>query len=631
MMRGVCATLSIDERRTTNEPMKPFIESLHDRVLLADGGIGTQIYDRGVFINRCFEELNLSNAELIRSIHTDYLNAGAEIIETNTFRGNRRCLSAHGLGDRVVEINTVAVQHAKQCAGDRAYVAGAVGAIGVPLEPIGRLSRQEAFEIFAEQIGALDAAGVDVIILETFLRIDELTVAYEAARSVSSKPIIAQLSFRFSDKGELIGATPKQLVHATQNWDIAALGTNCVNGPEAALQIIEELRSLTTRKLCAMPNAGLPQVVEGRTIYMASPEYMAEYGRRLALAGANIVGGCCGTTPAEIQEIAKYLRSVSPRTIVEVSPVEPECPEGIEALALEARSPFGAQLGKKFQISVEVEPPKGLDPSVVVEGARFLKDHGVDAVNIADGARAIARMSPLALALKIRDAVEIETIIHYCCRDRNLLGMQMDLLGANALGQNNLLIVTGDPPKMGNFPHATAVFDVDSIGLLHFARMMNHGQDLSGRPLGAPASFVLGCGCNPGHMNLGLEIDRYRKKIEAGAEYVFSQPVYDPEMLTNFLDRTADLPEIPLLIGILPLASLKNAEFLHNEVPGMQIPDETMKRMRSADTKEQQRAEGIRIAQEALAEAKKHPRVHGAYIFPPFGKYEAVVEIMKVL
>lgn len=613
--------------------MQPLVEALEERVILTDGAMGTQLYERGVFINRCFDELNLIQPELVRRVHQDYLAAGAELLETNTFRANRFALSGYGLESQVEAINTAAVRIARDCAGDHAYVAGAVGPLGVTLAPIGRVSPQEAQHHFAEQIAALDAAGVDCLMLETFLSIEELELAFRAARSVSKKPIIAQMAFRFSDKGEVIGLPPAEAARRMTAWGAEVIGTNCVQGPEAAVRVVEEMRGVTDAKLSAIPNAGVPQVIEGRMIYLASPEYMAEYARRLVQQGANIVGGCCGTTPAEIAEMAKFLRSISPRQRAFIAvPAVAEASITVQPVPQAQKSPLGAQLGRKFLVSVEIDPPKGVDPSAVITGAKYLRDHGIDAINIADGARAIARMSPTALAVRIREAVEgIETIIHYCCRDRNLLGMQMDLIGAHALGLHNVLIITGDPPKMGNFPHATAVFDVDAIGLLHFARMLNHGQDLAGRPLGEPTALLLGCGCNPGAVNLELEVERYRKKVEAGAEFVFSQPVYDAAMLAQFLARTSTVPEIPLFVGILPLASLRNAEFLHNEVPGMQIPAPIMERMRRAATREAQRDEGIAIAREALAEARRHPRVQGAYIFPPFGRYESVVELLKGL
>jgi methionine synthase / methylenetetrahydrofolate reductase(NADPH) len=611
--------------------MQPFLEHLKNHVLLADGALGTQIYERGVFINRCFDELNLSNPQLIRDIHADYSKAGAEILTTNTFRASRLVLSGYGLEDKAEAINIAGATLARASAGDSAYVAGSVGPLGQPLAPLGRLQPDAASREFREQIAALHKGGVDCLLLETFLSLDELELAVRAAREVSDCPVIASVAFRFTGSGEIIGHTPEEVAQKLSVWGVDVIGTNCVNGPEAALRVVEAMRTVTHKPISAMPNAGLPEVVEGRTIYLASPEYMAEYARRLVQAGANIVGGCCGTNPAEIAEMRTFIRSVSPGTHIEVSESAPPDTQCLPPVPLAARSPFAANLGKKFQISVEVEPPKGLDPAQTIAGAKFLYEQGIDAVNIADGARAIARMNPMSLALRIREAVPIETIIHYCCRDRNILGMQMDLLGAHALGIHNLMIITGDPPKMGNFPHATAVFDIDAIGLLHFTRMLNQGLDMAGKPLGDTTNFVLGCGCNPGAVNLELEIARYRKKITAGAEYVFSQPVYDPTMLENFIAHTADAPEIPFFVGILPLASLRNAEFLHNEVPGMQIPRDIMERMRKAPTKAAQRQEGITIAQEALVAAKKIPRIQGTYIFPPFGSYEAILEVIEVL
>lgn len=612
--------------------MQPFLDALNERVILADGAMGTQVYERGVFINRCFEELNLSHPDLIRAIHNDYLAAGAELIETNTFRAHRAVLAGHGLAEHVEAINVAAVKIAREAAQNKAYVAGSVGPLGVLIAPLGRISQTEAAAIFAEQVAALDAAGVDCIILETFLSMYELDIAYRAAKSVTERPIITQLAFRLDDQGEVIGAPADEVARTMSSWGAAVIGTNCVNGPEASLRIIEAMRGACDTKLSAMPNAGLPQVIEGRTIYLASPEYMAEYARRLVQQGASLIGGCCGTTPAQIAEIAKFLRSITPNARVQIAVTPVAGVQTQEPPVLAERSAFGAALGKKFVVSVEIEPPKGLNPQATIDGAKFLHEHGVDAVNIADGARAMARMSPIAMALRIREQVPIETVIHYCCRDRNLLGMQMDLLGAHALNVNNLLIITGDPPKMGDFPHATAVFDVDAIGLLHLANQMNHGVDWSGRALGGTTKFVLGCGCNPGAINLELEVERFRKKIVAGAEYVFSQPMYDPQMLDNFLERSKNFPRIPFFVGILPLASLKNAEFLHNEVPGMQIPPATMDRMRKAgESRDAQRREGIAIARETLAAAKQHPRVQGAYIFPPFGSYPAVIEVMEGL
>jgi homocysteine S-methyltransferase len=377
--------------------------------------------------------------------------------------------------------------------------------------------------------------------------------------------------------------------------------------------------------------------VDGRSIYMASPEYMAEYARRFALKGARGIGGCCGTTPDMIKEMRSFIRSVAPG--IEV--VQVEMPTGeaaapvLEPVPIAERTPLAHKLyaEDKFCISVELDPPRGLDPERSLKGATFLKEQGIDVINIADGPRATARMGPTAMALLARERCGIESVIHYCCRDRNLLGMQMDLIGANALGLRNVLAVTGDPPKMGTYPDATAVFDVDSIGLITFIQMLNRGRDFSGRPLGkgGQTSIFVGAGCNPGHVDLDLEIDRLGRKIEAGAEFLFSQPMYDEQVLFDFLDRTDKFPKIPFLVGILPLASYKNAEFLHNEVPGMEIPQDVRDRMRKAGTKERQREIGIEVARRTLKAVHDHPRVKGVYIYPPFGIYRKVMDVVDVL
>lgn len=619
-----------------------FLEKLNDRVLLGDGAMGTEIYKRGVFINRCYDELNLTNPDLIRQIHADYVKAGADIIETNTFLANPVHLAAYGLEKKTRYIIAAGVKLAREAIGKReVFVAGAVGPLVRHLAPIGRVSLDEARAAYREQIGAMVDAGVDVILLETFTSIRELELVYKVARSVTKLPVMAQLAF-----SDATDATPEEAVAQLEKWGVDVAGTNCANGPQVVWSIIQRMRAVSHMKLSAMPNAGMPQVVEGRTMYLATPEYMAEYARRIVQSGANIIGGCCGTTPADIAEMKNFLKSIFPSPSmgegqgggvgkVKHPPPNPlPSREGgveITPIPLAEKSPFGAVLGKKFAVSVELDPPHGLDPSKVIEAAKFLHAQGIDACNIADGPRAIARMSPMSLASLIKQQVGLQTIVHYCCRDRNLLGMQMDLIGANAMGLNNVLIITGDPPKMGNYPAATAVFDVDAIGLLHFANGLNHGRDLAGKSLGAATKLVLGCGCNPGAVNLDVEVERYGKKVEAGAEYVFSQPVYDPAMLQEFLKRTAHVKPIPFFVGILPLASLKNAEFFHNEIPGMQIPEAVMKRMASASTKEAQHWEGIAIAREALAAAKKMPRVQGTYIFPPFGNYKAVMDVLTVL
>jgi methionine synthase / methylenetetrahydrofolate reductase(NADPH) len=425
------------------------------------------------------------------------------------------------------------------------------------------------------------------------------------------------------------------------------IGANCGDGPHMTLDVVERL-TYSELPIAAMPNVGGPALIEGRSVYLSSPEYIAEYSRRFVQKKARLIGGCCGVTPSQIHEVSSFLLSIQPRSarVTRIGPASPAEDAAIaaaeaeraeaaapapllEPIPLAERSAWGARLALPFSVSVELDPPPGLDATPSIEHAKFLRDHGIDAVNIADGPRAIARMGPMALAMQVKLQVGLETITHYCCRDRNVLAMQMDLIGANALGLRNLMLITGDPPKMGNFPDATAVFDVDSIGLIGFANRMNHGIDLAGRPLGARTGFVIGTGCNPGAMDLSREVARYAAKIEAGAEYVFSQPVYDPRLLEAFLEATAHVRRVPFFVGILPLASLKNAEFLTREVPGMAVPENVLHRLRDAKSRDEQREAGIRVATESLAAAISHDRIRGAYIFPPFGKYEPILRVLK--
>jgi homocysteine S-methyltransferase len=396
-------------------------------------------------------------------------------------------------------------------------------------------------------------------------------------------------------------------------------------------EAVKRMVEVTSKPVSAMPNAGLPQMIQGRLLYLASPEYMAEYARRYAKLGVALIGGCCGTTPAHIREMKKFLKSMKPRARLSSTVLRENVEVKVGLVPSSQKSSFGEALEKKFGISVEVDPPLGINPEKAIDGAMLLRDLGVDAVNIADGPRAMARMSPTALAVLIKEKVGIETIVHYCCRDRNLLGLQMDLIGAAALGLNNLLLITGDPPKMGHYPEATAVFDIDSIGLISFVNNLNRGIDFAGRPIKQATKFLIGCGVNTGSVDMDLEIERYAHKLDAGAEFVFSQPVYDPSLLTSFVEKTKDLPKIPFYIGILPLISLRNAEFLHNEVPGMQIPKNVMAKMASAKTDKAQEECGMAIAKDALAAAISTEGVNGAYIFPPFGRYSLVGELLKVI
>ncbi len=614
--------------------MSGFLADIAQRVLLFDGAMGSEFYRRGVFINRAFEELNVADTELVESIHADYLRAGAEVLTTNTFGANPIRLRDFGLAERTDEINRAGVRLARKAAAGRAYVAASIGPTGHGLAPTGRLDPGAAFAAFRQQAAALEQEGPDLFLLETFYDVRELWQAVRAVRAVSERPLVACIAV---NPDPVTGGPPADAVDRlvqVASWKVDAVGVNCGAGPRTVLEVIEAAAHRVGKPILAQPNAGHPQDVDGRRMYMASPEYMAEYARRLAQKGARMVGGCCGTTPAMIREMRSFLRSVRPAALpAEVREAAAE-PAGLPPVPVAERTEFARRLySGKFCVSVELDPPRGLDPERSVRGAAWLKARGIDVINIADGPRATARMGPMALGLLARGASGIESVIHYCCRDRNLLGMQMDLIGAHALGMRNVLAVTGDPPKMGTYPDATAVFDIDSIGLITGIQQLNRGLDFSGRPLGEgeQTALFVGAGCNPAHVDLDLEVDRFERKVAAGAEFFFSQPVYDEAMLFHFLDRTDRVPKVPFLVGILPLASSKNAEFLHNEVPGMQIPEAVRDRMRQAGGRDAQREVGIAIARETLERVREHPRVRGVYVYPPFGSYQRVIDVVGEL
>ncbi len=615
--------------------MSDFLKELREEGILADGAMGTELYNRGFFINRCFDELNLSNPSIIKDIHLDYIKAGARLIETNTFTASRPALASFGFEDRVRDINRAGAEIARKAAGHDVYVAGSVGPISWTHKEPEALDPARMHEIFCEQIEALVDGGVDVVILETFTHLEELHVAYNAARETSNLPVITQVSLKYVGEGEFEGLLPEYAAAAMDQWGADVIGVNCSDGPQGVFEAMKRMIEATQKPLSAMPNAGLPKQVHGRLHYLASPEYMAEYARRYAQLGVALIGGCCGTTPAHIREMKRFLKTLAPAARrpkreqveqVEAAPVRP-----VSEIPPHEKSAFGATLGNKFSVSVEIDPPYGIRTDKAIEGARLLKEMGVDGINIADGPRAMARMSPIALAVQIKEKAGIEPIVHYCCRDRNLLGIQMDLLGAAALGLSNLLIITGDPPKMGNYPDATAVFDIDSVGLIRFVHNLNRGVDFAERPIKEPTRFLIGCGVNTGAVDVGLEADRFRQKIEAGAEFAFSQPVYDLALLEAFFKKLGGPSPIPFFIGILPLASFRNAEFLHNEVPGMQIPKAIMDRIEKAATRDAQREVGLSVAKEVLGASKSMAGVSGAYIFPPFGDYRKVGDLMKVI
>ncbi|HYJ79076.1 MAG TPA: bifunctional homocysteine S-methyltransferase/methylenetetrahydrofolate reductase, partial [Longimicrobiaceae bacterium] len=504
--------------------MPDFRELLDDgRPHLFDGAMGTMLYARGVYINRCYDELNVVQPELVRVVHRASAKAGAEILETNSYGANRLKLAHHGLEDRLAEINAAAARLARAAAGDRAYVAGAIGPLGVRLEPYGPTSESEARAIYREQAAALAEGGVDLFVLETFADLEEIGQAILAVREVSDLPVVAQMAVR-EDGRTPYGTDAAVIAERLAEWGADVVGLNCSVGPSAMLTAADRMLAATTRPLSMQPNAGLPRDVDGRTIYMASPEYLAEYTARLVRKGVRFVGGCCGTTPEHIGRMAGALRMLAPAHAPRVFVGAPEqAAAESEPVPLAERSRWGARLARgEFLTTVEIVPPRGTNPEPMLEGVRLLKAAGVDGVNVPDGPRAQSRMGALATAVLIHQRVGIEPVIHYCCRDRNLLGMLSDLLGAQALGLRNMLFVTGDPPKMGPYPDATAVFDIDSIGLTNLAARLNRGLDPGGNVLGEPTSFVLGVGVNPGAEDFENEMRRFYWKVDAGAEYAIT-------------------------------------------------------------------------------------------------------------
>ena len=577
----------------------------------------------------------LENPSLVESIHTEYLQAGAELIETNTFGANRLRLQNHSLETELKAINQAGVKIAKQAlekfsqkSMKTAWIAGSLGPLGLHSEPFGTLAHREAVSIYEEQASALEESEVDILVLETFTHLSQLEAAIEGVRKVSSKPIVAMLAV--NDEGSsLLMEKPEVMIDRLNQTSADVVGINCSPGPSIVLDVMEIFRARTKKLLASFPNAGLPKQVGGRYIYLSTPEYFGSFCKKFITLGVNLIGGCCGTTPTHIRRARDAMMAMrhSSRQVDGLRDIQPETPS-VEAVAIEKRSRLSAKLTNGgFAISVEIDPPKGTKIDKAIEAAKQCYDAGIDCINIADGPRASARMNPLSMAVILERDVGIETIIHYCCRDRNILGMQSDLLGAHSLGLRNILCVTGDPPKLGDYPEAASVFDVDAIGLTKIVYRLNRGMDLAGNTIGEPTSFFQAVGCNPASLNFQEEMSRLKRKIEAGAEYILTQPVYDNATFERFLNAFEQWPKRPpLLIGICPLASLRNAEFLHNEVPGMQIPKSIMKRMAEPKTKEGQREEGIKIAQEALRAFRSV--IQGTYIMPPFNRADIALQVV---
>ena len=608
-----------------------FREQSAKRVLVADGAMGTMLYSKGVFINRCFDELNLSAPSMVREIHQEYVKAGAEILETNTFGANRLRLGAFGLAEKLRDINRAGVRIAREAAKEGVYVAGAIGPLGVRIEPLGPTSFSEARDYFREQAEALVESGIDLLILETFYDLHEIREAIFAAREVGGKDMVIISQVTIDDEGNMPdGTSTETFTRRLDEWPADIIGLNCSVGPKVTLDTIERMIRYTHKPTSAMPNAGLPAKVEGRNIYLCSPEYMAQYTRRFLWAGVKVIGGCCGTTPEHIKLIRSEARSLNPgQRSLSVTVEEPQAkPKALAKVPVRDKSKLGAKLASgQFVVFVEILPPRGVDATKEIEGARLCRTHGIDCINVPDGPRASARLSAQVTCQLIQQQAGIEAVLHFCCRDRNILGIQSELLGAHTVGVRNLICITGDPPRMGTYPDATAVFDVDAIGLTNIVNNLNCGLDIGGNPMGSQTALLLGVGANPGAVNLEEEIRRYEWKVQGGCEYVVTQPVFDLNLLENFLKRTEQF-RIPTICGIWPLTSYRNAEFMVNELR-VPVPEHFMDRMRRADNAEAARQEGVAIAREMVERVK--PMVQGVQLSAPFGRYGMAIEVASVL
>ncbi len=605
--------------------MVNFNEIVRQKAILFDGGMGTELYQRGIFINRCFEEVNLSNPELVKQIHRDYKLAGADVIETNTFGANRFKLRRFNLQDKLYEINRRGAELAREIAKDEVLVAGSVGPLGIQIEPLGPIAREEAQDFFAEQVRGLLDGGVDILIFETFVNLDELHQAILAAKKLTTIPIIAQVTID-EDGNTITGADPETTIEQLTSFGADCIGVNCTVGPQTMLSWLETVRKLTDLPISIMPNAGKPKNVDGRNIYLASPEYFAEYAKLLIQSGANVIGGCCGTGPEHIKKMRSAISALQPKLINKaLSKIEAKHTSKVEVIEKAKKSRLARRLvDGHFVTFVELLSPRGVTARKEIEKARELYYYGIDVINIPDGPRASARMSAVSLAVQIQREVGIETVLHFVCRDRNVIGIQSDLLGAYALGIRNILAITGDPPKLGTYPDATAVFDVDSIGLVNILNRLNHGLDIAGLPIGEPTGFFIGVGANPVAINIEEELRRLYWKVDAGAEYIVTQPVFDVDQFEKFV-RKIEHYRLPIIAGLWPLTSLRNAEFMNNEVPGCYVPETIMERLRKVqDSKEMSLAEGIQIARETLTRIKD--MIQGVQISAPFGRIESVFQ-----
>ena len=608
-----------------------FAQLLSEKVLIADGAMGTMLYQYGVFLNRCFDELNVSDPGLVKKVHEAYVAVEADFLETNTFGANRLKLSKYGLADEVEHINRRGVEIARQAAAGKALVAGSIGPLGCELTEHGPMTPGQAEGIFRQQGSALIDAGCDFLILETFSNADELLIALRGVCDIADVPIIAQMSIN-ENQETIYGERIEQVISkVAREPAVDVVGLNCSVGPSDMLSGLERIRLVTDKPVSVQPNAGMPRQIEGRQLYMSTPEYMAEFAKRFFEKGARIIGGCCGTTPEHIKEIARAVRSLDKaQTQARVSVaavVEKAGPVPLrEARPLAERSRFGAKLAAGEKVAtIEVTPPRGVDVAAILEKAKLCAEAGIDAINIPDGPRASSRLSPMVTAVRIQQEAQIEAVLHFCCRDRNLIGMQSDILGACAIGLRNLLIVTGDPPKLGEYPSATGVFDMDSIALTGVVHNLNRGADIGGNSIDPPTELVVGVGANPVAADWPREIERFRQKVMAGAEFAITQPVFDAESLFRFLEAIEDF-RIPIVAGIWPFTSYKNAEFMANEVPGVVVPPRLLERMSEAQTREHGRALGVEIARELVGRIEDH--VAGFAVSAPFGNVKTALAVL---
>ncbi|MBN2456225.1 MAG: bifunctional homocysteine S-methyltransferase/methylenetetrahydrofolate reductase [Sedimentisphaerales bacterium] len=610
------------------------VELLKHRVVLGDGAMGTMLYQYGIFLNRCFDELNISKPEIIKKVHDGYVRAGADFIETNTFGANELKLVKYGLADKVEQINRAGVEIARDSAGELVMVAGSMGPLGREIVQHGTISKSQAAEAFKRQAKALIKAGVDFLILETFSSSKELLIAIGAIRQQTDLPIVAQMTCNENNE-TIYGQKIEKAITEISNQDVQVVGLNCSVGPSAMLGTFELIKSVTNKPISVQPNAGLPREIDNRTLYMCTPEYMAEYAKRFFEKGARIIGGCCGTTPEHIKEIVRTVKTLdkADRSMTEqlrgITVSKEYEPAAQEPAPLAQKSHIGKKLSAGQKVTtIEITPPRGVNMDTTLNKAKLCAQMGIDAINIPDGPRASSRLSPLVTGVKIQENADIEIILHFCCRDRNLIGMQSDMLGAYAIGLRNILIITGDPPKMGEYPDATGVFDLDSIALTEVLRNLNKGIDVGGNRFSPPLSLSIGVGVNPVASDLNREIDRFKRKVNAGAEFAITQPVFDVQMLFNFLNAIESF-KIPIIAGIWPFTSYKNAEFMANEVPGVVVPAELLKRMSKAKDKKHARAIGIEIAGEMVEKITDH--VAGFAVSAPFGNVETALAVLGKL